>query len=298
MKSIDNVLKPLGERFSSPLYSTFLIAWCVSNWKIFYVTFIIPSNHLSTSKLYYVQSYLGDCWHMWIYPLAFTGVFIFLLPFLEKEVLKIWYKNKAERKTIIVNKMEQSPVTGEEYRNLLIKYADRENELTHFFERERSWYKEKEDITSAYNKSLQDLTEAEKKNSNLIATMQRYQSRTDASKFFKDNRWKLSYRGENTTFGSGSERFFVTPQNDYQLEGDTHPKYKIVYFFYDELAERIYMLKEKVDEHNPEFFFNDLRKIDDVTYEGREFGIRKSNTTQKHTYMVYSVTLIKSGSEG
>lgn len=297
MKNLDNVLKPLGERISSPLYSTFLISWCVSNWKIFYVTFIIPPDHLSASKLDYIQSYLGDYCHMWIYPALFTGLFIFLFPRLEKEVLKFWYKNKADRKKIIVERLEQSPVSSEEHRALLMKYVQRESDLTTFFQKEGAWLAKKDELTSLYNEALKKSVEDEQRISGMTETISRFQSRTDIKQIFKD-RWKLTYKSHNDEFGHGEEYFFITHQNEYQLETDNTPKYKVVYFFYDQIGERVYMLKERVDEHNPEFFFNDLLKIDEVTYEGREFGIRKANDYTKPVYMVYSVTYRKSGTDG
>lgn len=111
-----------------------------------------------------------------------------------------------------------------------------------------------------------------------------------------DSRWKYTYKSAEDAFGHGDEYFYINHQNDYQIETEDSPKYKIVYSFYDEMNERLYIVKEKVDEHSPEFLFADLKKVDDVTYEGREFGIGKSPNSNKLTYVVYSAYYRKSGS--
>lgn len=284
-----NMLKPLNDRINSPLYSTFVIAWCISNWQIFYVTFFITQRELGDSKLEFVINHLTFCniWnslHTVVIPLVATFVYIYLLPWLDNKVSKTFYEMRAKRKATKVTAMEKSPITAETYRALLMRYTKREEELTKFFDKERTWLEEKQNMTS------QALIKAQELNEN-NAIIQKYRQSSTAAEIFK-GRWKNSFVSTTNEHLKGEEYFFIQ-SNNYFREQEGTPKYEIRYFHYDFVNDRAFFLKKT--ENNQELLFTELRKIDETTYEGNEYGIKPK--AGAISYKSYNVIYRKSGSE-
>jgi len=82
---IDSVKQTIGERLSSPLLSSFIVSWCLWNWKFLVilfsdadvsVTFALIDKYSFTDKYDY---YL----HGLLYPLGSAGLFVFGYPYIE-----------------------------------------------------------------------------------------------------------------------------------------------------------------------------------------------------------------------
>lgn len=94
LTAINNSVKGcITEKINSPFYGTFLISWCLWNWKVFYITLFIDSRILleekSTLKIDYITSYYSWYEHFWytllhviILPLGSTFFIVYIISLL------------------------------------------------------------------------------------------------------------------------------------------------------------------------------------------------------------------------
>lgn len=290
MKSIDNVLTPITERISSPLYSTFIIAWCITNWKVFYATFFMSYKELGLSKMTFIQDYL-NLWNSLLIPIAISGLYLFVFPYLERFVLKIWYKNKTLRKGIVTGQMKETVVTGKEYVMLLEKHAAREVELTKFIDKEKKWFDKQNEMTSEIMRLNHQDSQNNREISDLKVSIKNYQSARSATDFFK-GRWRLHYKGTFEVNIEGEEFFSVENSNQYIMENQDKASFTIRYFYEDIENDSVYFLKEDSDtSENPRYLFNELRKRGKV-YTGNEYGVSKNNYG-KISFVGFRVTYMR-----
>jgi hypothetical protein len=81
MEIVDSIKSYLYDRIKSPLYGTFIVTWCLWNWKIFYLTFFV-SESVVGNKMWYVGAYLTDFNRTIKYPIFSTLVLIIIAPLL------------------------------------------------------------------------------------------------------------------------------------------------------------------------------------------------------------------------
>lgn len=89
MKDLLNSLKQvLTNRITSSFYGTFIISWCLWNWKILYITFFIDSELLFNSKNVLKNEYISSFYpfDLWLPLLSTISKFI-LLPIFSTYVL-------------------------------------------------------------------------------------------------------------------------------------------------------------------------------------------------------------------
>ena len=102
----------LVDKFSSPFWSSFIISWCLWNWKFFYITFLIDSELLfqknNILKLdYIINSYQGFFWsigELIIFPLISCSLIVYQLPKLTIKFYEKSLDNGNEEKLIRVTK--------------------------------------------------------------------------------------------------------------------------------------------------------------------------------------------------
>lgn len=91
----------LYDRVNSPLSATFIISWCLWNWKIL---FVLISEMKVNEKFIYIETIImrGEC--AWIlnglvYPLIITILYIFAYPYPAKWVFKYsrWQQNELKK---------------------------------------------------------------------------------------------------------------------------------------------------------------------------------------------------------
>lgn len=218
---------------------------------------------------------------MLAYPLGFTLAFIYAFPIIEKKVLESWYKNKAERKQIVVLNMDSSPVPGGEHRNLIMKYFKREEELQGWFQREKELILEKDKLLVEFNELQTRFTEL---NDNYF----KVSSNKDAVNFFAGY-WQYSFKTMNTEDDLKDIRFYLdSQQNAYEVNQKGKAMFKIIYFKHDVINDRLHFLKEHQENPLKMFLFSDLRKINNDTYSGLEYGIDSTSNSEPQ-YAVYNV---------
>jgi len=111
----------LYERATSPLLGSFMISWCLWNYKLFLVIFSSGTAFEKIARIEHVlypNFFWDGAWVGLIYPLLTTGFFIFLYPFLARPVF--WFaKNQQVKIKEIQQKIEdETPLTQEEAREI------------------------------------------------------------------------------------------------------------------------------------------------------------------------------------
>lgn len=92
--------KLIYDRAASPLFSTFLVSWCVTNWKIFYLTFFIDASLINPSnKIEYIREHYIDLNQTLLIPFGSTLVIILIVPFLENGAyfVYLWFRDWRRR---------------------------------------------------------------------------------------------------------------------------------------------------------------------------------------------------------
>ena len=78
-KSVNNVLY---ERLVSPLFGTFLLSWCIWNWKIIYLTLFIDNDEIDGHKIDFIISNYYDKFDLLLWPAISTIGLLLIYPFL------------------------------------------------------------------------------------------------------------------------------------------------------------------------------------------------------------------------
>ncbi|HRG07570.1 MAG TPA: hypothetical protein PLJ08_03255, partial [Cyclobacteriaceae bacterium] len=102
-KSINAILY---DRIVSPLSGSFVISWCIINWKIFYATIFHSSSELKKNKIEFVVDEL-NIYTSFIWPLVSTIILLTIYPRISEYAyqLSLYYRG---RKRKLKNKYEES----------------------------------------------------------------------------------------------------------------------------------------------------------------------------------------------
>jgi hypothetical protein len=103
------------ERTSSPFYGTFILSWCVCNWRIIYLTLFVDEE-LTGNKINIIERYYLSISNLIFWPLASTAVLIWGVPYIANEAYNAALTFSASRR----KKMEEM----EKNRMLSVEEAD------------------------------------------------------------------------------------------------------------------------------------------------------------------------------
>ncbi|OIV42758.1 hypothetical protein [Flavobacterium johnsoniae] len=78
-KSFDQIIY---ERTTSPFYGSFIISWCLWNWKILYLTFFVSQDKIDSNKIDYIINNFSSTGNVFIFPLLSSIIIITLVPFM------------------------------------------------------------------------------------------------------------------------------------------------------------------------------------------------------------------------
>jgi hypothetical protein len=110
----------LYERISSPLIGSFIVSWSIWNWKFYILLFIGDEDALTRIKIIEETLIIPDKYNcnLIIIPLLFSLAYIYLYPFISKEVYRT-YKRYIVSLNIIKNEEEKKRLLTEEESNEL-----------------------------------------------------------------------------------------------------------------------------------------------------------------------------------
>ena len=121
LSDIQNSIKAsMYERATSPLFGTFLLSWCIWNYKII---FVLTSSLAVTEKFKYIEDNIYNSLSASLgigifFPLITALLFIFLYPYPSKYIYEYWHKKQKELKEIKQAIDDETPLTIEESRQI------------------------------------------------------------------------------------------------------------------------------------------------------------------------------------
>lgn len=136
--SLDDLLstakQSLTERLSSPLLGSFVLSWCLWNWKFLVV--LLSANTVSQTfalidKLAF-PNFTSVLTHGVLYPLLTAAAYIFLYPYPSRIVYAFNLRRQREVNEIRQQIADETPLTLQESRRLRAEYVEHErknNEL-------------------------------------------------------------------------------------------------------------------------------------------------------------------------
>lgn len=127
-----SVSATLYERLASPLLGSFLVSWCVWNYKVFLIVF---SSLEYDKKIERLDAYFSgvDFYVSFLVPLSWVVFYIFFYPLVAKYVFQRWQIYIAEKEMIRQDVKKDVPITTEQAneirQNLAKQSVEFENRL-------------------------------------------------------------------------------------------------------------------------------------------------------------------------
>ncbi|WP_406845030.1 hypothetical protein [Flavobacterium soyae] len=119
-KSFDQIIY---ERTTSPFYGSFIISWCLWNWKIIYLTFFV-----SQDKIDYIVTNFSAFKNIFIFPLLSSIFIITLVPFITNGAYWLslkFNKWRVDQKNLVDGKQLLSIEQSIELREQISKQEER-----------------------------------------------------------------------------------------------------------------------------------------------------------------------------
>jgi len=141
----------------SPLYTTLLISWSASNWRFFYVTFVISSDDIPkcyATKMHYAASFFDLC-TLFVYPAVATAIIIWGLPWIGLYAYQASLDFRKRRRERRLRDDKSRAYTYEEVESKVQGYRERADSL-------EDDYSKSERIRKILGEELQQLKSANK----------------------------------------------------------------------------------------------------------------------------------------
>jgi hypothetical protein len=169
--TIKTIKAQLYERAISPLSSTFILSWCIWNWRFIIILF---SNMPVEEKFKYIDIKIYPTFpdiiaNSLFFPLVVTLFIIYIYPIPAKYVFKYWRKQQIEQKKIQQEIEDNEPLTKEEARLIKKTAWEAEQQLEIEYEKrnkEREEKNRKIKELEDHNVSLESEIEKQLKGSN------------------------------------------------------------------------------------------------------------------------------------
>jgi hypothetical protein len=110
------------ERTTSPLYGTFILSWCLANWRIVYLTLFVDQE-LTGNKIYVIDALYLDWRNLLFWPIVSTVFLIYVAPRLANEAYKVALSFSVERRKILES-LESNRMLSVEESELIQQNAD------------------------------------------------------------------------------------------------------------------------------------------------------------------------------
>jgi hypothetical protein len=257
MESIKNLFTPISERVKSPLYSTLIISWLVSNWKILFVIIFFNKENLKPDIISYLdKEYLSfnncsDYFRLIFTPLLLSTFYIFGLPLLDLSVFSYLEKIKRRKieKRIEIGKLY--PVDGNLFYELKNDFQ-KEKEKVIEFEKERNGLKTQLEQFALQNKSLLENNKNFAAQSSIDQSLlEKLRNRKNISKIF-EGRWKLTYEHRTNKKLRGDEEFVVGTDSVYSIIRGSEKEGKFVIMLPDfDIEMKMFTFVKYLNPDNP-----------------------------------------------
>lgn len=266
---LKSISSPFVERARSPIVGPFLVSWSIINWKIIYITVFLSNEILAPlNKLDFVYGLVNWCRCFWL-PLVITLVYIFLMPFVDRLVMKFTEYQKRKNLDLKLEIGGKFRVDGNKFYDLKGKY-DKQRETILNCEEEKvnlnSEIVRLESQVDGVNKNYEHgqtiLRELEEK-------LQRLSRRDEIKHFFTAGRWFSLVNGqymEDIEFSEDGKYYII------EANSQRRHAFNLVGVDIDIDRKRICFTKMDV-KNNQAVCYNQLGIIDNDRLEGVENGV-------------------------
>lgn len=126
LETYDSLKGIIYERLSSPLISSYAISWSILNFKLYVIAF---SNGDLALKSLLIDEYFAIAKHEYYLfefclPLAMSFLYVFIYPFISREVNKFVLERKLDIRRDIKNAENKKIIDKEEHEEIIKKYRN------------------------------------------------------------------------------------------------------------------------------------------------------------------------------
>ena len=129
---LDDLLKPakesIAERLASPLLGSFVVAWCLWNYK--FLVILLSAASVSQTFVLVESVAFPDAWAVLgrgvLYPFLSAAAYVFLFPYPARVVYGFTHRRQKEINRLRQQIDDETPLTIEESRNLRTEYLERD----------------------------------------------------------------------------------------------------------------------------------------------------------------------------
>ena len=254
MDKISDIYKELKERLASPFFFSFIISWCIFNWKIIIGLFFDKVSDLRPEYKNYIDlvSKNSDGDKIFKYPFYAALAYTFLYPFFRNGIyiFQAWTKTWGDNWALEVSKT--SNISISKYLELRDKYSKRTTSLEKILKDESKYVDENDSLRN-------QVLEAKSENNTLKDQLSKWQQANDYNfltgeweyverKSDGDNIQKINIQGNRIDFydepnqnGNNIDNFFkdpnsnrisfrLTSRNGKPIQSEVHKYYSLEIF--------------------------------------------------------------------
>lgn len=187
MDKISDFFKNIKERISNPLFSSFLIAWIIFNWKIIIGLLFYNNQELKidgySSYIDFISKNLTGLNPFWL-PLMVAILYTLVFPFIRNCILAFnsWIRAWGSRWILKLSKTGKIPVY--KYVELREIYQKRTNLLEEVIEKESTYFKQ-------YEQERNKVLELANERNNLLLDIEKWKRINDVSQL--NGEWEIHY---------------------------------------------------------------------------------------------------------
>jgi|GEM_PF-2521743 len=189
METVNEFLKDLRSRLTSPFFGSFLISWVIINWRIPVALLFYKQDdlHLDGYNSYIdVISSNYDNWNFFGWPIASAFGYTFIYPFFRDFIRKIHARIAKVTDAKLLKISKDGYISVSKHMELQQKYEDNIQKITKFFENQ-------DKLQQDYATSLTDLGLAKQKAAQVKAESDSrfFKWESMLSKNMFEGRWKV-----------------------------------------------------------------------------------------------------------
>jgi hypothetical protein len=192
MTFLERLSSPFSERVKSPIWGPFIVSWLIINWKVVYVTFFLSGEPLFPfNKLDLIVGLLSINSVLWM-PLLALLVFLFIMPWCERQVLRYTEEQKKKALDIKLEISKKHSVPGIHYYSLKEAFETEKKRNAFADEEIAKGTAMIQEMDNNLRQAIQGRQVAEQRISSLESTIARFNERKNIGRVL-NGRWLAIY---------------------------------------------------------------------------------------------------------
>jgi hypothetical protein len=233
MEWLNKFTNPLTERAKSPLYGAFLFSWLIWNWRIV-LTVLMPSQvkFEGLSLTAYISTHFLNIYDGLIIPLIYSMFYIFILPWLDLELIKFTEEEKRKKIDEKIKIGRKHSVDGNLFFDLKLKFEEERQRINKADTKNKELSGEilkgenkiaeltgsNNNLDAKLNLSLQDLQQTKKISNELLDRINLFEKRKNLQSRF-EGRWTFEYFDKENTIIQGKEEIEIINNQFFIIKG-------------------------------------------------------------------------------